>query len=609
MIIIIFLSLLIIPNILVSEERTDEVFFSLERKIDDKKYSYLPYYGSYVEHYKSDGDVLKSIDDSASIFIKKTNENYGVSTLFIRGFSSNHSAVIYDDIKLPKDITGVYDMSLLPPLYNSEVYLLKGGWSALYGVDSSAGAIALKSLDIKENDQVALLKAEFGDYDTKRYSLVSGFSKDKFSIITSAENYFSDGFQENSTSNKNSLSIKISYDFGTFGKTVLSGFGVSLKTGIPSGTPYDISEFDGKKEKKANTPDDWMSNENVFLSARHTVKFEDGAINLSYARSNLIREAYQWSSLTKIKTFSDVFLLNGNFKNFGYGAEFQADYLRSNKYGNHSMKNIGYFINGKFNLSSKIDLFAYLRYDDSKAYSDVLSPKAIIRWVSENGSTIVSYSASKSWRSPTFADRYGNSSWGIPENPDIKPEKSVGNELNVKLIFDKIDFSIGGYYYDITDRIMLDSSQSYKAVNLAKGYVRGIDISASYSYHPFVISISNSYIKSMGKDVGEGSYKRMPYVPHNKNVFDVKYLNHKLFDVDFRLENIGSYYTAIGETGKKVPGYILGLLELSKKLSNLDLFVTISNLFNKRYALTADSWNGYYPGSPRRVDIGMRITF
>jgi vitamin B12 transporter len=581
-----------------------EIFLSLKR--DSTSYQ-LPYsYGSSVEHYKVKEDkITDSLKLSPSVFVKENSEDYGVSLISIRGFTSNQTSVVYDGFKFPKDLTQTYDLSILPPASSSEVYLLKGGWSSVYGSDSEGGVVAIKTQDLKPNTQTAVLNVERGSYNSDRYYIKSGFSKDKFFIITEAENYSSNGFQENSSANKNSLIMKLGYDFDDYGKLTLSGFGVKLKTDLPSGTPVDVSQFNGKREKKANTPYDWQDNENIFLSFKHQLEIDDTKLTISYARNNITKNAYQWSALTNIKTYSDDFMLNMSFNQLNLGFELDKNYLRSDDYGNHSIENYGYFINSNKNIGSDLKVYWYLRYDNNKNYSDVLSHRfATEYFLTEDIS--LSYAVSKSWRSPSFADIYGSQIYWIPPNPYIKPEKSLGNELSMKLSLNNFELTVSGYYYDITDKISYDPL-TYRAVNLAEGYNKGIEGLSSYNIDLFKFSIGGNIMRVMGRE--SGGYKTLPYIPEYKFVFITQYQNIKLFDIVFKTERYGKYFTMPEKKGKEVPSYTISSISITRKISDLKIFLSVDNIFNERYATNADSFNGYFPGKPRNINAGASINF
>jgi len=315
---IIILTISIIP--LKSEERTSEVFFSISQKPDNNQ-SYL--FGNNLELFGIDENTQKiseKINQSPSVILRENTQNFGLSLVSIRGFSSNQTAIVYDDIKLPKDITSTYDLSLLPTINIGNIYLLKGGWSGLFGANSEGGLISLKTDELR-NEKIIDLFSEFGPYNSKRYVFKAGTSKDGISLLMTGENYKSDGFQENSYADKQAISGKFSIE-GEKNKFILNMFLVNLDRGLPSGTPVDIKSFNGEREKKANRTTDWQNDSNFFINFKDEFQIGNFSNEISYSKNSLLRDAFQWASLTTINTYSDNILTKSSIKGYNFGIEY-----------------------------------------------------------------------------------------------------------------------------------------------------------------------------------------------------------------------------------------------------------------------------------------------
>jgi len=604
---LIFIIPFITLTFLSAEERASEVFFSISKKTNSN-YSYL--FENNTELLGVDENtnkVSEKLNQSPSVILRENTQNFGLSLVSIRGFSSNQTAVLYDGIKLPKDITSTYDLSILPTLNLENVYLFKGGWSSVFGANSEGGVVALKSETLKDEKLVDLF-SEFGPYSTHRYVFKTGVSKDGVSLLLSGEDYKSDGFQQNSYANKQSFTGKLTIGKDD-NKLTLNTFLVDLDRGLPSGTPIDIKSFNGEREKKANSLTDWQSDRNFFISLKDEFKIGEFSNEISYSKNNLLRDAYQWFSLTTINTYSDNILARTSFKGYNFGIEYDKTKLRSNDYGDHEMKNIGYFANKSFNISEKLKTSVYLRYDDSKEYDNFLSPKLILDYkISDKLS--VSYSIARSFRAPNFADVYGAPAYWYDPNPNIKPEKSLSNEISISYSGD-INAIVSAYYYDIDDKITILTDPitwHSKSVNLAKGYNKGVEASLGYSYKDFYINLGGSLMDIRGKNVGSGSYKKLAYSPDYKLSFGAGYKSNS-FEFALNTIRVGDQYSGIDKTGKLIPSYTVTDISASKSFGNLKLFAKINNIFNERYATTADSWSGYYPANPRNLFAGINFKF
>ncbi len=598
--------LLIIASHLSASERTTDVYLSLTKKASsDAVYYSIPEID--VIDLSGKKNITDAVAESASVVVRQNTFNFGLSLPSIRGFSSNQTAVVYDGVKLPKDITSTYDLSILPDISSDKVFLIKGGWSSVFGANTEGGVIAIETQKPKSN----LFESgfEFSSFDTERYFFKNSVVKENSSFLTSASIYESDGFQQNSYARKKSFSTNFYHNFKNYGTTKINLFAVDLKRGLPSGTPYDISKFNGEREKIANSTTDWQSDINLFGSVSHSFSVLDTESEITYSRSQLTRKAYQWSFLTSIKTYSNNILLRTKLSGFNLGCEYEENKLRSKVYGNHEMKTIGYYVNRGFSLSDKIDANIYLRYDDSKNFDNVLSPKAVLSYkISESLNS--SYSVGRAWRAPNFVDLYGAPSLWYLANPDIKPEKAVSNEITLSY-HKKVNASMTMYYYDINDKITIytdPNTWQSKSVNMAEAYTKGVEFSFGYAFNIFSINAGANFIDVRGKNAGSGSYKKLAYSPSSKYIFSI-YADTLLGGITFKTERVSEQWSGYNKTGKKIPTYTVSSVYFAKKIENLSLNFMIENIFNERYATTADSWNGYYPADPRRYSFSLSLMF
>lgn len=602
----IIVSFLILFNVsLYGSDRTTEIYLSLSKKITNE--TVYPINEFELISQRDDKSISEIVDKSPSVILRENTQNLGLTLPSIRGFSSNQTVVIYDDVKLPKDITSTYDLSIIPDTIVDRIYILKGGWSSVFGSNAQGGVISIKSRRANENE--LNFGSEFSSYDSKRYYFNTNTVKDNISFSIAAQNYYSDGFQQNSYANKNSISSKVEYKIGENSTLNLNLFAVDLKRGLPSGTPVDISQFNGKREKQANRLDDWQRDKNLFGSVGTTMRHDDLKLDLRYSRSDLLRDAYQFSSLTRIRTYSNSFFSKFSSKLINLGFEYEENILRSNTYGDHQMKSIGYFADSSMGISDNFSLNLYARYDDSKNFENVFSPKMIVKYIATDNLSI-NYSISKSWRAPNFVDIYGVSSFWYDPNPDIKPEKSISNELSFSYI-GNVKSSLSFYYYSIDDKIIVytdNSTWRSKSLNLAEGYIKGIELSGETNLFGFDLYAGINLMDVRGKNKNESSYKKLSYSPNMKFSSNISY-NSKFFTLEFRNMYVAKQWSGINKTGKKIPSYSVSSVSLAKNIKNIDLKFSIENLFNERYATTADSFNGYYPANPRTYSFLISSKF
>lgn len=594
--------LIIISNISYGSDRTTDIYLSLSKQTNN---SWLPS-NIDVVFKKSEEDISEIISNSPSIIIRKNTENLGLSLPSIRGFSSNQTTIVYDGIKLPKDVTSTYDLSILPNIGIDKLYILKGGWSSVFGANAEGGVVAIDA--IKPKNTEIEFGSGFSSFNGERYYFKNTIVKDKISSIIWTENYQSDGFQQNSYALKNSLYGRFSYGVNK-GSINLNFFAVKLKRGLPSGTPVDIKLFNGERERQSNSLTDWQEDRNLFASIRYSFNSDFISGNLSYSRSDLLRNAYQFGSLTRINTYANNILSYFKTSIVNFGFEVEENILRSKDYGDHRMKGIGYFINKNFDIFDSASVGLYARYDDSKDFNNVFSPKLILNYGLIDG-LILTYSVGSSWRAPNFADVYGAPVYWYDPNPNIKPEKSLSNEISFSFS-GRLKTQLSFYYYDIDDKITIytdPNTWKSKSVNLSKGYTKGVEIVCSYNIFGLNLDAGINFIDVRGKNKNEGKYKKMAYSPDKKLITNISY-NRNNIDIGFKNIYVSKQWSSQNKTGKFIPSYSVSSFYFSRLIDNIRLRFGINNVFNERYATTADAFNGYYPSDPRTYFLDFSFTF
>lgn len=595
-----------------SQEKNPEIFFSLAGESLRDKLSPVNsvYFDRHDIESEKSGGMAGVLDSIPSVQVRRSGGGIAMAFPSIRGFYSKQTSVIVDGVKVPKDLTGTVDFSLLPLDNISSAEVLKGGWSALYGSNTEGGAVLLETRRLNAGAQIAEASATYGSFGSKLYELKSGFGKDRFQIFTGASSYYTDGFQENSSAVKNSFNGRLSYDTGDYGSISASGFAVKAKRGLPGGTPADISVWNGENEKKANTPWDNQRDDNYNLNLSYNLEKEGKAFSADYGRSVYLVNAHQYNSWTSsfddtaIKTISNQFSLRSGFNGYEFGFQAEFNDLRSDTYGSHNIESYGYFANKTYNAGDKLSFMPMLRFDDNRQYPSVWSPKILTVYSATEGLKF-SFQAGRAWQAPTFADLYNP--WA--PNPSLRAEKSVQTEFSAQYGSPSGFYSsVGIYYYDIKDRIALDPSRSWAAYNIDRAFTSGTEAEAGFAAGTFNVKAGLNIMDSRGKTAGQGSYKKLAYLPDYKFNSSVKYKTG-LGEITFKMEAVSTQYSGRDHTGKKIPAYRVYGISFSKKAGVLELYAAVDNLFDERYAVNADSYNGYYPADPRTFSGGVKLKF
>ncbi|MBI5397337.1 MAG: TonB-dependent receptor [Verrucomicrobia bacterium] len=175
---------------------------------------------------------------------------------------------------------------------------------------------------------------------------------------------------------------------------------------------------------------------------------------------------------------------------------------------------VGFFVQDDIPLGDRFNLILAARYTHAAADADaVRDPRTGLRtsisnsWDSGVGSGRLLFraddedhwhlftSASQSFRAPNLSDltRFDIARSGEIETaaPGLKPEEFISYEFGVKAQYRHVSAQAAYFYTDIADMIvraptgnMIGANREVTKKNAGNGYLHGIELSASYQFHP-----------------------------------------------------------------------------------------------------------------------------
>lgn len=585
-----------------------EVFLSLERPVSSlfPSASGFEYFSIPV----SPEGAAGALKNSASFEVRKSGGGLSAELPSLRGFYSRQTAVFIEGVRLPKDITGTNDLSILPVSFFDEVELVKGGLSPVYGADAEGGALAFSLKEPRPGFRNLSLYSSAGSFGERLISVKSGFAGEKFSLVNSAAWLRADGFQENSSYDKKEISAFATRNLSPSLKMHFSGFAVGAQRGLPGGTPFDISLWNGEREKKANTPLDSQDDSLLWGSMGLEKTLDNGSIFARFSASSLSTKASQYNVFslamdkTNLRIVSDN--LEGGWRKDGFEMAVETGRRRlfSSFYGDREISSAGIRTSFKSDLGRGFYISPFLRMDENKKYSDQISPGLAFVW-EKSYEWKFSARAVRSWQAPSFADLYNP--WA--PNEKLRPESSRQVDFSIERRGSEGTRSwLSIYYSDIKDRIALDPARNWAAYNIDSAFNSGLEGGFSAAKGPFGISSSLSAGRAMGKSSKEGTYKLLPYISPVKGVSSFTF-TEKGFSAILSGHFSSARWSGRGRSGLKMPQYSVYDIYLSLKKGPAFFNAGCYNLFDRRYALNADSFNGYYPADPRTFRLGAGFSF
>jgi outer membrane cobalamin receptor len=595
--------LLLLPACLYSADKNEpEVFFSVTRAAARRALPPADSLSLDAANWRGAADsVAALLEAAAPLHLRRLNGPLGLATVSLRGYQAKQTAVFLDDIRLPADITGTVDLSVLPAAGLGRVEVLPGSAASVYGAGAEGGVVNLFTRRLSPGGRLAQAGAEFSSYKTAAYSARAGAAGRAGDIFLSGSAVASDGFQKNSAVNKGSASGRASLDLGAAGRLGVIALFSRLKTGLPSGTPVPAADWNGSRERQPNSLTDWQTSRREFAAATWKAGGDDYGFQAGASLSSNDIEAFQYGGLSAAKvtdrTVSARLTLAGSAV---LGAESTVSALDSVTYSNHALHSAGFFAQNVFRAAPGLEITPAARLDRSGYYKSRVSPKVSAVYAPDEKWKF-SASAGYGFQPPTFADLYNP--WAAPA-PGLNPETSLNSSAAVYYGSPAGWYAgVAGYYSDIKDRIALDPN-TWAAANLDAGFNSGLE--AQCGWRGEALRLSAGWARNRSLVRTGGSFERLNFSPRDRFT-GAAAANLAGFELAADARGVSQQRTGRGQSGLRLREYWVFGVKLSRAFGPVEAWIAAENLLNRHYAGTADTINGWFPQPGRTFAAGLKV--
>ena len=607
----VFLVISLCLSVHAAQARDDgEVYLSVSKsslkavpKPADAADIYIPSVQS--EAASSAGDLVET---AFPVLLRRADGASGLASAGMRGFAARQTAVFFDGMRVPADITGTVDLSALPAADIERVEVLPGAWSSVQGANAEGGVINFVTRTPNAGVMNASLGTVMSSYGGAANTVSFMGAAGRLKTAVRASRDASDGFQRNSASSREFFSGKTVVAVGGSGKFSFNAIRNNSENGVPGGTPVPIEDWNGSRERAANSLTDLQRSSLGLARAALEMPLTE---NVRYslegeAGVNRLFSHNAWSDELSSTLTGRAQLGFSFFNKAEAGVEYRKGLLKSDTYGNHFEQNTGLFAQWAIDLFKGFSLIPSFRYDRNVGYADQYSPRVAAVY-SPDFTWKFSAQAGRAWQAPTFADLYDP--WVPPadRSADLRPEHSWQTQAGAAANFKSgIQVSLSGYYADVKDRIALDPAKSWAAYNLDSAFNRGVEAGLGYKSSAF--SAGLGYARNISKGRTSGTYKLLPFSPRDRFSLSLEARTARV-DIRARAYYCGRQYTGTDRSGLKLPSYFTADLYVSKALERFEVFAGADNILDAHYAQTADTMNGYYPLPGRVLKCGLTARF
>ena len=579
-------------------------------------------------------DVLKTVPGVA---MGANGGRGAVTSLFLRGANSKHTAVIIDGIRVnPADTN--FDFGGLALSNIEQIEVLRGEQSALWGSDAMGGVVYIttKSGLYKDKEFNVDFDLGAGSHRTRDGSVTLSGQHHGLYYALHGDSHRTQGISARSERvfNYTSVSGAKSTNVPATEKDGFHRDNVSMRLGFDDskkGVDFLASHssqtlhLDNSAADELKFDDNTRTRETRYKLSGYFGNAEDLFVHkaaVSHVKMDADTAQYQsWASAIG-KTEYDSKKLNTNYQldiNFDREGEVKqavsvlADYQNTkyiaSAYNFAEKKLTEKSVATEYRLFTESDhsLSVSGRYTDNSLFENAFTARLAGAYrLSQNLKAHASIG--KAIHNPTFIDVYGwgnSTSWAA--NPNLKPEKSLGGELGLLVESNDKRHSLDTTLFarnvdNFLSAVPVRGSTAYRTINRdGKTKIKGVEVAYNGKFTDSLSGYANytyTYIKSENDQYGL-NYVRRP--KHTGNLGLAYQITEKLGS-DVNVSYVGK---RLDSGDFKMPSYTLANLGVNYQLtSNLNIYANLNNVFNKKYENVLG-----YGQDGRHVYVGLRGSF
>jgi vitamin B12 transporter len=488
-------------------------------------------------------DLLR---DVPGLSVVQTGRNGGLTNLFARGGDSDTAMVLLDGIPIT-DPGGNLDFAHLTSTGLDRLEVVRGPESALYGAEGSSAVIQMFTQhgDVEAQIPHGTFLYERGSFSTDHWSgtLAGGLAK-RIDYAFTADQFRSTGEFENDAYRITTGTANIGYHFSdsTTLRAVYREFDSYI--GIPgqvfygltdtsawetvrdSGLSVRLDDARGKRftqkvifgYHRNSTTDVDNSNPNDIVTIAALTRTTSGPNPYTYfvslvpptttiAPPGTTLSTYTYypypysdqtiSDRTNVQ-YQGTMTHQGGALTFGYEYERQAGDISGL---NVSRFDNGLFINDQYALTSRINLTASARYQQSSTFGSEFAPRGAVTFRLPT-ETFLRFSASRGIKEPSLLENFVQAGYYVG-NPSLKPETTQSYEVGLSRdwLSRRLRTEISIFRNSFHNLIEYDSAV-YPGTwqNVDQSWARGAELSAHLRITHY-LALRGAYTKLYTKDL------------------------------------------------------------------------------------------------------------
>jgi vitamin B12 transporter len=442
-----------------------------------------------TQQYRSVPEALNTVP---GLNLVQTGGVGGQTSVFIRGTNSNQTKVLIDGIDVGDPSTGTFDFAHLLTYDISQIEVLRGPQSGLYGSDAIGGVI---SIITKKGDGPARWTAmnEAGSFGTFNQGIGVSGSQDNYNYAASVSHVHSSdipvtplqllppGQQANGNNYDNmtystkaginlsdslALNSVLRYTEATLLFTGTNTPGPNFSS-LPDAqqSQHTVHEFFGREEAVWSLLDGRVKN---YFGVNYTSNWSSdfGPTDPVSTITTGTRLKYDWRSVTEVVTGQNLIV----------GLERENSDLNTTGLSAQTGNSAG-FVEWQSNLAKRFFLTTNIREDDNDSFGQHMTYRVAPAVIVPFSETTIKASYGTGFKAPTLSQLFQN----FPDipffgNPNLKPEQSRGGDIGFEqpLFNDRIRFGSTYFKNNITD--LINSNATFTSlINIDNAITEGTE--------------------------------------------------------------------------------------------------------------------------------------
>lgn len=577
----------------------------------------------------SGGNLTDMINRYFPIYVKQ--DAGGLSTIRFRGTSPDHTAIMFDGININSLTLGHSNMSNIPMFLFDEVKVQFGSSSSLYGTDAIGGSIQLINQPKWNNGFNAGLQQDIGSFGLFFTGLKLGYSNHKIQyaikafhqkknndfpfLNTAVKDFEKDKFVDDEQKN---ASIK---NYG-----ILQEFNIKISEKLLFSTKqwYQNSWHEIQPNMSENYYGaDYKEIENNNLRITAGLNYNSGkhkfTTGLGYVYDYQLYDNNYDQTISTQAITGNLNYFNSDFLHGNFNIGMNYSHLMSDVYAYNENSNedrFDFFTSYKVKLLKELTMGVNLREAIVIDYTNQFAPSLGFDYLFKETNESMftgSFSISKSFKIPTFNDRF----WYPNGNPDILPENGmnfeIGSKLNIKKDKSTIDFGFNAFIMNVDDWIQwVPSGDMWRPQNIKMVQSMGLELNFNKACELGDVDLKWGINYSLTDVSDVDNFWSFNFSDREQLSYTPKHIVNIYNTVDYKswYFNFSGSYTGkrITESKDDLDGYFLANTSIGKnfnlKENTFSIILNMNNIFNKAYQNQA-----YYAMPGRNFNLSLKYLY